>query len=106
MSISRLIFFLWERQCTSHTRIRGRRGRKNAYGIPDESKTQVAKDVFTTESEAEARAEEIGCTGFTAMIQITELYMPCASHADYTRLTGDELTTPSKIRAMVRAKCI
>ena len=22
--------------------------------------------------------------------------MPCASHADYTRLTGDELTTPKQ----------
>ena len=70
---------------------------KNAYGIPDESKTQVAKDVFTTESEAEARAEEIGCTGIHSHdTDNGTVYMPCASHADYTRLTGDELTTPKQ----------
>ncbi len=70
---------------------------KNAYGIFDESKAQVAKDVFTTESEAEARAEEIGCTGIHSHdTDNGTVYMPCASHADYTRLTGDELTTPKQ----------
>ena len=70
---------------------------KNAYGIIDESKAQVAKDVFTTESEAEARAEEIGCVGIHSHdTDNGTVYMPCASHADYTRLTGDELTTPKQ----------
>ena len=70
---------------------------EKAYGIIEESKSQVAKDVFTTESEAEARAEEIGCFG--THFHDTDngrVYMPCASHADYTRLTGDELTTPKQ----------
>jgi len=70
---------------------------KNAYGIFDESKAQVAKDIFTTESEAEMRAEEIGCVGTHSHDGDNgTVYMPCASHADYTRLTGEELTTPKQ----------
>lgn len=70
---------------------------EKAYGIIEESKSEVAKDVFTTESEAEARAEEIGCTGIHSHdTDNGTVYMPCASHADYTRLTGDELTTPKQ----------
>ena len=70
---------------------------KDAYGIFDESKAQVAKDVFTTESEAEVRAEEIGCVGTHSHDGDNgTVYMPCASHADYTRLTGEELTTPKQ----------
>ena len=70
---------------------------KDAYGIFDESKAQVAKDVFTTESEAEVRAEEIGCVGTHSHdTDNGTVYMPCASHADYTRLTGEELTTPKQ----------
>ena len=70
---------------------------KDAYGIFDESKAQVAKDVFTTESEAEVRAEEIGCVGTHSHDGDNgAVYMPCASHADYTRLTGEELTTPKQ----------
>ena len=70
---------------------------KDAYGIFDESKAQVAKDVFTTESEAEERAEEIGCVGTHSHdTDNGTVYMPCASHADYTRLTGEELTTPKQ----------
>jgi HK97 family phage portal protein len=70
---------------------------EKAYGIIEEGKSQVAKDVFTTESEAEARAEEIGCTGIHSHdTDNGTVYMPCASHADYTRLTGDDLTTPKQ----------
>ena len=66
---------------------------EDAYGIKDE----VAKDVFTTEEEAEERAEEIGCSG-THSHETDDgiVYMPCASHADYERLTGDELETPKQ----------
>ena len=59
------------------------------------SKREVEKDIFTTEAEAEERAEEIGCTGIHAHeTENGTVYMPCASHADYTRLTGGELVTP------------
>ena len=58
----------------------------------DDLKREVSKDVFTTEAEAVARAEEIGCTGTHSHDDDgNTVYMPCGSHADYTRLTGEEL---------------
>jgi len=58
----------------------------------NDEKREVSKDVFTTEEEAEARAEEIGCSGTHSLDEDgNTVYMPCASHADYTRLTGEEL---------------
>ena len=58
----------------------------------NDEKREVSKDVFTTEEEAEARAEEIGCSGTHSHDEDgNTVYMPCGSHADYTRLTGEEL---------------
>ena len=62
-----------------------------------EEKREISKDVFTTEEEARERADEIGCDGFHS--HRTEdglIYMPCASHSDYERLTGDSLETPKQ----------
>jgi HK97 family phage portal protein len=71
---------------------------KQAYDWDIVSKSEVEKDVFTTEAEATERAEEIGCTGIHSHdTDGGTVYMPCASHADYTRLTGDELQTPKKV---------
>tara|TARA_Y100000996_G_scaffold400285_1_gene370129 strand:- start:5475 stop:6692 length:1218 start_codon:yes stop_codon:yes gene_type:complete len=70
---------------------------EKAYGIIEESKTQIAKDVFTTEGEAEDRAKEIGCFG--THFHDTDngrVFMPCASHADYRRLVGEDLETPKQ----------
>ena len=62
---------------------------EDAYGI----KREISKDVFSTQEEAEDRAEEIGCFGFhTHDTDDGTIFMPCASHADYERLTGQELT--------------
>ena len=60
----------------------------DAYGI----KSEIRKDVFTTEEEAEDRAEEIGCEGTHFHdAENGRVYMPCSSHADYERITGEEL---------------
>jgi len=70
---------------------------KQAYDWDTFYKSEVEKDVFTTEAEATERAEEIGCTGTHSHdTDNGTVYMPCASHADYTRLTGDELETPKQ----------
>jgi HK97 family phage portal protein len=62
---------------------------EDAYGI----KREISKDVFSTQEEAEDRAEEIGCFGFhTHDTDDGKIFMPCVSHADYERLTGQELT--------------
>ncbi len=67
---------------------------EDAKGIYD-SKSEVERDVFTTEEEAQERAEAIGCSGTHAHeTEDGTVYMPCASHSDYERLTGDELETP------------
>tara|TARA_R100001463_G_scaffold24504_5_gene58328 strand:- start:2178 stop:4337 length:2160 start_codon:yes stop_codon:yes gene_type:complete len=62
---------------------------KDIYG----DKEEIRKDVFTTVAEAEERAEEIGCFGthFHENDDGEKVFMPCASHADYLRLTGEEL---------------
>ena len=60
-----------------------------------EEKRQIQKDVFTTEAEARERANEIGCVGFHS--HNTDggiVYMPCASHNEYTEITGRTLRTP------------
>ncbi len=55
-------------------------------------KTEIRKDVFTTEAEAQERADEIGCSGtHTHDADGNTVYMPCSSHADYERLTGEQL---------------
>jgi|TARA_R100000081_G_scaffold85033_1_gene53799 HK97 family phage portal protein len=60
----------------------------DAYGI----KSEIRKDVFTTEEEAEERAKEIGCSGIHSHEgDDGTVYMPCASHSDYERITGEEL---------------
>lgn len=65
---------------------------KLAYGYDDETKTEVEKDIFTTQEEAEDRSEVIGCFGFHSHDgDDGKIFMPCASHADYERLTGDKL---------------
>jgi len=70
---------------------------EKAYGIDSQVKEEVSKDIFTTESEDEARAEEIGCAGtHSHETDDGTIFMPCASHADYERLTGDTLETPKQ----------
>ncbi len=60
----------------------------DAYGF----KREIRKDVFTTEEEAEERAEEIGCDGIHSHeTDNGTVFMPCSSHADYERITGEEL---------------
>ena len=62
----------------------------DAYG--DNDKSEIRKDVFTTIEEAEERAEEIGCSGTHSHdTENGTVFMPCSSHADYERFTGEEL---------------
>lgn len=57
-------------------------------------KEMIAKDVFTTEEEAEARAQEIGCEGTHSMNQDGEtVYMPCSTHDRYNELTESSYAT-------------
>ena len=65
---------------------------KLAYGYDDEIKREIEKDIFTTQEEAEDRSEAIGCFGFHSHDgDDGKIFMPCASHSDYERLTGDKL---------------
>ena len=49
------------------------------------------KDMYSTEEEALARAEEIGCEGAHVMDDDgNEYYMPCSTHARYEELVGVE----------------
>ena len=51
----------------------------------NDEKREVSKDVFTTEEEAEARAEELGCNGTHTHTDNDDniTYMPCATHNEY-----------------------
>ncbi|MEK9767830.1 MAG: phage portal protein [Betaproteobacteria bacterium] len=58
---------------------------EDAYGIKD----QIDVDVFTTEEEAQDRANEIGCVGTHSHETADGLvFMPCESHDDYDRLVN------------------
>ena len=59
-----------------------------AYG----TKEEVRKDVFTTQEEAQERAEEIGCVGTHSHNADGEtIFMPCRTHEDYEDATGEVL---------------
>jgi uncharacterized protein len=52
-------------------------------------------DKFTTEAEALARAEQIGCVGTHSMDEDGQtIYMPCSTHAIYDALTSDDEARP------------
>jgi len=60
---------------------------KAAYG--DEFKQEVEPNVFTTEDEAEERAEELGCEGYHAhQTEDGVVYMPCESMDALAQATG------------------
>ena len=59
----------------------------------NEQKEQIRRDVFTTAAEAVERAEEIGCVGSHSHDEDGNIvYMPCKTHAEYTELTGREVS--------------
>ena len=60
-----------------------------------ESKEELRSDVFTTEAEAAARAQEIGCVGTHSHDENCEIiYMPCETHEDYIEATGEDVKRP------------
>lgn len=63
----------------------------------DESKEELRSDVFTTESEAAARAQEIGCSGIHSHEENGEtIFMPCSTHEDYIEATGEDVKRPDE----------
>tara|TARA_Y100000592_G_scaffold21106_3_gene32458 strand:- start:4082 stop:5149 length:1068 start_codon:yes stop_codon:yes gene_type:complete len=55
----------------------------------DEEKRRIRRDVFTTEAEAQERADEIGCSGTHSHTEDGQtIYMPCASHDAYIAAEG------------------
>ena len=57
-------------------------------------KKKIRKRCFLqTVEEAEARAEEIGCVGTHSHDEDgNKIFMPCATHEEYTELTGREVS--------------
>ena len=75
---------------------------KDAYGMDEEAKQEVEKDVFTTEGEAEDRAEQIGCVGTHSHETANgTVFMPCDSHDDYDRLTSEVIGDDAKAESDV-----
>lgn len=75
---------------------------KDAYGMEEETKRETEKDVFTTEGEAEDRAEQIGCVGTHSHETANgTVFMPCESHDDYDRLTSEVLDDDAKAESDV-----
>lgn len=55
-----------------------------------ENRERVGVDQYTTEEEAQNRAEALGCEGSHSMtVDGDMVFMPCESHAEYERLTGE-----------------
>lgn len=87
--------------------------------LRSETRAALGGDKFTTEAEANARAEQLGCEGSHSMDENGEtIYMPCSTHGRYEELTSsgeayrdDEseiesrevnLTPPAYMRAAAR----
>jgi len=61
--------------------------------IENEDKEEIRKDVFDNPGEAAARAKQIGCEGIHSHDEDgNKVFMPCATHEEYTELTGDEVS--------------
>ena len=59
----------------------------------EEEKARIRRDVFTTEAEAEERAEAIGCVGSHSHDEDGNIiYMPCKTHEEYIELTGRDVS--------------
>ena len=60
--------------------------------VSDDTKAEIRKDVFTTEEEAQERADEIGCEGIHSHDEDgNTIYMPCKTHTDYVRAMGEDV---------------
>ena len=60
--------------------------------MPLEEDNEIRPDVFTTEEEAQKRANDLGCNGSHS--HNTEdgiIYMPCRTHEEYINLTGEDV---------------
>tara|TARA_R110002020_G_scaffold138674_7_gene309155 strand:+ start:474 stop:1391 length:918 start_codon:yes stop_codon:yes gene_type:complete len=59
--------------------------------ILNEKAPVIATDQYTTEEEAIARAEEIGCVGYHSMDENgNTIYMPCETHEEYDAIVNPE----------------
>ncbi len=57
--------------------------------MSDEKRERVGVDQYTTEDEAMARADALGCDGTHTMeIDGETVFMPCSTHAAYESVTG------------------
>lgn len=55
----------------------------------EDSKEEVRRDVYTTQSEAQERAEAIGCSGTHSHTEDGQtVFMPCSTHDEYEEITG------------------
>lgn len=58
---------------------------------PLEERVALGNDTYTTEAEAEAKAEAIGCSGTHSMEQDGQtVYMPCSTHEEYQEIYGSQ----------------
>ena len=65
-------------------------GNEKDYELAYGKKEAVDVDTFTTEEEAQERAEEIGCGGIHSHTEDGQtVYMPCETHEEYESLLAD-----------------
>jgi len=65
-------------------------GNEKDYELAYGKKEAVDVDTFTTEDEAQERAEEIGCVGIHSHTEDGQtVYMPCKTHEEYESLLAD-----------------
>jgi len=62
-----------------------------------EQKVALDEDVFSTQEEAEKRAEALGCEGsHIHEVDGKEVFMPCASHDAYEKLVAEKQADPEE----------
>lgn len=61
------------------------------YLVQQDPRMGEGEDIFETVAEASERAEELGCDGtHTLRTPDGNIYMPCSSHSQYLRVTGQD----------------
>ena len=66
-------------------------------GYYEDDKDEIRRDVFTTEQEAQRRADELGCDGIHEHTEDGQtIYMPCSTHEQYIEATGQDVKYETK----------
>ena len=92
MTAGQVAWLLWGGDLETEKQMRARDWANRQVEKMEDEKAMLEEDVFSTQEEAERRAEQIGCEGFHTMKDENGevIYMPCSTHAAYENIIESE----------------